>query len=137
MDKAKILVVEDDDFLREVYVETLTDEGYIVEIAIDGKEGMQKIKQGGYDLVLLDIVMPEIDGLNVVKKILGEGLQPNNKRLVFLTNLDKDEEIREALELGDGYLIKSQLTPGDLLREVKLYLSKPAAGAGANGQGAA
>ena len=133
MDKAKILVVEDDDFLREVYVETLTDEGYVVEMAIDGEEGMQKIKQGGYDLVLLDIVMPKIDGLNVVKKIKSEGVQPNNKRLVFLTNLDKDEEIKEALALGDGYLIKSQLTPGDLIREVKLYLSKPVAGAGVNG----
>lgn len=135
--KAKILVVEDDDFLREVYVETLTDEGYTIDMAIDGEEGMQKIKQGGYDLVLLDIVMPKIDGLNVVKKIKAEGVQPNNKRLVFLTNLDKDEEIKEALELGDGYLIKSQLTPGDLIREVKLYLAKSTAGAAANGQVAA
>lgn len=137
MDKAKILIVEDDDFLREVYVETLVDEGYTVEMAIDGEEGMGKIKQGGYDLVLLDIVMPKMDGLSVVKKIRAEGLHPNNKRLIFLTNLDKDEEIREALELGDGYLIKSQLTPGDLIREVKLYLSKPVSGAGVNGQAAA
>lgn len=132
--KTKILIVEDDDFLREVYVETLTDEGYVIDSAIDGEEGMQKIIQGGYDLVLLDIIMPKIDGLNLVKKIKSEGLQPDNKRLVFLTNLDKDEEIREALALGDGYLIKSQLTPGDLLREVKLYLSKPASGAVVNGQ---
>lgn len=130
--KAKILVVEDDDFLREVYVETLTDEGYTIDMAIDGDEGMQKIKQGGYDLVLLDIILPKIDGLNVVKKIREEGIQPNNKRLVFLTNLDKDEEIKEALALGDGYLIKSQLTPGDLIREVKLYLAKSTAGAAAN-----
>lgn len=137
MDKSKILVVEDDDFLREVYVETLTDEGYSIDMAIDGDEAMQKIKQGGYDLVLLDIVMPKIDGLNVVKKIRAEGVQPNNKRLVFLTNLDKDEEIKEALALGDGYLIKSQMTPGDLIREVKLYLSKSIAGAVANGQVAA
>lgn len=135
--KAKILVVEDDDFLREVYVETLTDEGYTIDMAIDGEEGMQKIKQGGYDLVLLDIILPKIDGLNAVKKIRAEGVQPNNKRLVFLTNLDKDEEIKEALELGDGYLIKSQLTPGDLIREVKLYLAKSTTGAAANGQVAA
>lgn len=132
--QARILIVEDDDFLREVYVETLTDEGYTIDMAIDGEEGMQKIKQGGYDLVLLDIILPKIDGLNVVKKIRNEGLQPNNKRLVFLTNLDKDEEIKEALALGDGYLIKSQLTPGDLIREVKLFLAKSTTGAGVNGQ---
>lgn len=134
--KPNILIVEDDDFLREVYVETLTDEGYKVESAIDGEEGMQKIKQGGYDLVLLDIVMPKMDGLTVIKKIKSEGINPNNKKLIFLTNLDKDEEIREALALGDGYLIKSQLTPGDLIREVKLFVSKPTVAAGASGQDA-
>lgn len=120
--KARILVVEDDDFLREVYVETLTDEGYTIDSAIDGEEGMQKIIIGGYDLVLLDIIMPKMNGLQVVKKIKSDGLRPNNKKLIFLTNLDKDEEIKEALALGDGYLIKSQLTPGDLIREVKLNL---------------
>ncbi len=124
MDKAKILVVEDDEFLREVYLETLKDEGYIVEVAIDGDEGLKKIKQGGYDLVLLDIIMPKMDGLEVMRKIKIEGTIIPNKRLIFLTNLDKDEEIKEALKLGDGYLIKSQLTPGDLIKEVQLYLAK-------------
>ena len=124
MDKAKILVVEDDEFLREIYLETLKDEGYIVEFGIDGEEGFQKIKQGGYDLVLLDIIMPKMDGLEVMRRIKAEGEPLKNKRLIFLTNLDKDEEIKEALKLGDGYLIKSQLTPEDLIREVKLYLSK-------------
>ena len=124
MDKAKILVVEDDEFLREVYLETLKDEGYIVETGIDGEEGLQKIKQGGYDLVLLDIILPKMDGLEIMRRIKAEGTAAKNKRLIFLTNLDKDEEIKEALRLGDGYLIKSQLTPGDLVREIKLYLSK-------------
>ncbi|QQG40614.1 MAG: response regulator [Candidatus Levyibacteriota bacterium] len=124
MDKAKILVVEDDEFLREVYVETLTSEGYNIDIAVDGEEAYQKIKQGGYDLVLLDIILPKNDGLSIMKKIKTEGTMTPNKRLIFLTNLDKDEEIKQALELGDGYLIKSQLTPGDLIKEVEVYLSK-------------
>ncbi len=124
MDKGKILIVEDDEFLREVYVETLKDEGYTVDIAVDGSEGLEKIKQGGYDLVLLDIIMPKMDGLEVMRRIKAEGNANPNKCIIFLTNLDKDEEIKEALKLGDGYLIKSQLTPGDLLREVKVYLSK-------------
>lgn len=122
--KAKILVVEDDEFLREVYVETLTSEGYIIDTAVDGDEAYQKIKQDGYDLVLLDIIMPKMDGLEVMKKIKADVITTSNKRIIFLTNLDKDEEIKQALELGDGYLIKSQLTPGDLIKEVALFLSK-------------
>lgn len=123
MDKAKILVVEDDDFLREVYVETLTGEGYTIETAADGDEGLQKMKQGGYDLVLLDIILPKMDGLAIMRKLKSEGTAQPNKKIIFTTNLDKDEEIKQALELGDGYLIKSQLTPGDLIKEVKLQLS--------------
>jgi len=123
MDKAKILVVEDDEFLREVYLETLTAEGYVIDTAIDGEEGLQKIKQGGYNLVLLDIIMPKMDGLTVMKKIKEEGTINPNKKIIFLTNLDKDEEIKQALALGDGYFIKSQMTPGDLIKEVKTQLS--------------
>lgn len=124
MDKTKILIVEDDEFLREVYVETLTGEGYAVDTALDGIDGMAKIKQGGYKLILLDIIMPKIDGLEVVKQLKNQNQFPPNTAVIFLTNLDKDEEIKQALQLGDGYLIKSQLTPGDLIKEVKLFTDK-------------
>lgn len=123
--KPKILVVEDDEFLREIYMETLTTEEYSVDSAQDGDEAIKKIQTGGYNLVLLDIIIPKIDGLSLVKKLKADNSFPANVKVVFLTNLDKDEEIKQALQLGDGYLIKSQLTPGDLIKEVKLYLSKP------------
>lgn len=123
MGSAKILVVEDDEFLREVYMEALTGEGYTVDVGVDGQEAYQKIKQGGYDLVLLDIILPQMSGLDVMQKLKAEGITNPNKKLVFLTNLDKDEEIKMALALGNGYLIKSQLTPGDLIKEVQLYLA--------------
>lgn len=121
----KILVVEDDTFLREIYTEILTKNGYIVEAAEDGQKGYDKIIKGDWDLVLLDIIMPIMSGVDVMKKLQSE---PNfdsskyYKKLVFLTNLDNDAEIKEALKFSDGYLIKSQLTPGDVLSEVKLYL---------------
>jgi len=124
MDKEKILIVEDDPLLRELYTNTLTDDGYLVESAIDGEQGLEKMKAGGYDLVLLDIILPKMDGLSVMKQYVGSSPTTPNKKIVFLTNLDKDEEIKEALKLGNGYLIKSEITPGDLLREVKLYLSQ-------------
>lgn len=121
----KILVAEDDEFLRELYADVLRTEGYTVETAIDGEDALKKFSQGGWDLVLLDIIMPKLSGLDVVKKAK-ELPQPvaSNKNIVFLTNLDKGEEIKEALLLGTGYLIKSQITPGDLVKEVQLYLSQ-------------
>lgn len=121
----KVLIVEDDEFLRELYAETLSGEGFTVETASDGEEGYGKMKQGGWDLVLLDIIMPKMNGLEVIKKVKAESPTPVSKSLVFLTNLDKDAEIKEALQYGDGYLIKSQITPGDMIREVKVYLNKP------------
>lgn len=124
MAQSKILIVEDDLFLRELYADTLTKEGFFVESASDGEEGLAKIKDGGWDLVLLDIILPKLDGLEIMRKIKGSETSKPNKSIIFLTNLDKDEEIKEAMKLGDGYLIKSQLTPGDLLNEVKFYLAK-------------
>ena len=125
MNPERILVVEDDLFLRELYTDVLTGEGYTVEQAADGEEALTKIKAGGYDLILLDIIMPKIDGLEVMRRIKKEPPQSPNKAVLFLTNLDKDEEIKAASQLGDGYLIKSQINPGSLVEKVKNYLNKP------------
>lgn len=122
----KILIAEDDDFLRELYADVLKGEGYQVETAVDGEDAFKKLSLGGWDLVLLDIIMPKLSGLDVAKKM--KELPPPaipNRSIIFLTNLDKGEEIKEALLLGTGYLIKSQITPGDLVKEVKLYLTQP------------
>src|SRR3990167_8904113 len=125
MDQQRILVVEDDLFLRELYSDILTQEGYKVESAQDGEEALQKIKVGGYDLILLDIIMPKMDGLEVMRQVQANPPQSPNKCVVFLTNLDKDEEIKTALKLGNGYIIKSQITPGTLVEKVKGYLTNP------------
>lgn len=122
----KILLVEDDQFLRELYADTLKGEGYSVDTAEDGVAAYQKIGMSGWDLVLLDIIMPKMNGLDVIKQLTASNPDKKfSKKLIFLTNLDKDEEIKAALQLGDGYIIKSQITPGDLVNEVKLYLSPP------------
>lgn len=120
----KILIVEDDAFLREVYVETLEKEGFSIDTAEDGEQGLEKLRVGGWDLVLLDIIMPKLNGLEVMKKLKEYPSVKPSKCIIFLTNLDKDEEIKEVLLLGDGYLIKSQMTPGDFLKEVKGFLAK-------------
>jgi adenylate cyclase len=120
----KVLIVEDDEFLRELYAETLKGEGYQVETAADGEEGLAKIKSDGWDIILLDIILPKMSGIDIMKQLKADPSFKIPKALVFLTNLDKDDAIKEALQYGDGYLIKSQITPGDMIREVKIYLDK-------------
>jgi|SRR5579872_6849032 len=121
--KKKILVVEDDLYLREIYLDTLNGAGYDVDAAVDGDEGMNKIKRGGWDLVLLDIILPKVDGITVMSSLKEAGFKANFP-IVFLSNIDNVEEMKKALLLGSGYLVKSSMTPEDLLKEVKLYLSQ-------------
>lgn len=123
----KVLIAEDDAFLREIYVDTLNRGGFVVEVAVDGDDAFAKIKQGGYDLILLDIIMPKQDGLQVMRTLKSDPSFQATTPVVFLTNLDNDAEIKQALQLGKGYLIKSQLTPADLLKEIRIFLPDSAA----------
>lgn len=122
---AKILIVEDDKLLQEVYHDTLEAGGHQIETADDGEQGLEKIKLGGWDLILLDIIMPKLNGLDVIQKLTETPPATPNKCVVFLTNLDKGDEINRALQLGNGYIIKSQITPGDLVEKVNWYLNQP------------
>lgn len=121
----KILVVEDDQFLRDLYNELLTGEGYSLELAIDGDEGLKKISLGGFDLVLLDIMLPKLDGLEILRRLKDTPPKEANGPIVLLTNLGQDPIIKEGFSLGaSGYIIKSAMTPDQVLDEVKVFLNK-------------
>lgn len=121
----KILIVEDDQFLREFYQELLQGENYQVEVAADGETGLGKIREGGYSLVLLDIMLPRKDGLQVMRDLKVQPAKQDNDSIVILTNLGQDAIIKECFNLGaDGYLIKSALNPDEVLTEVKSFLEK-------------
>lgn len=121
----KILVAEDDMYLRELYSELLAEEGFEVDSASDGPEAFTKMKSGGWDLVLLDIMLPKLTGLEVLKKLKIDPPLTKNGAVVFLTNLGTEDVIKEGFSLGGtGYLIKSQLTPDQVLTEVKNTLAK-------------
>ena len=123
---SKVLIVEDDGFLREIYLESLSSQNYQIDTAVDGEDAIRKITQGGWDLVLLDIVMPKMDGLEAIRRIKSDvTLQGKQlyKKLVFLTNLDNDVDMKEASKLGDGYIVKSSITPGELVAKVQGYLA--------------
>lgn len=120
----RILIVEDELFLRELYVQILKDAGYDIDQAADGDEGLKKMSAGGYDLVLLDIVLPKMDGIQILRELQKKPPQKPNKTIVMMTNIDKEATIAEGVSLGiRGHLIKSDYTPDQLLAEVKRVLS--------------
>lgn len=121
----RILVVEDDQFLRELYNELLTNEGYEVDLAEDGEVGLSKVQSGGYDLILLDIMLPKLDGLEILRRVKDRPAKFPNGPIVLLTNLGQDSIIKESFTLGaSGYLIKSSMNPDQVLSEIKVFLSK-------------
>ncbi len=121
----KILIVEDDQFLREFYQELLADQGYLVDVAPDGELALQKIRSQDYNLVLLDIMMPKKDGIGVLSDLKVQGPHSTNLTIVMLTNLGQDTVIKQCFEMGaSGYLIKSALNPDQVLAEVEGFLKK-------------
>lgn len=118
----KILIIEDEVTLRELYVQILIKEGYSVESASNGDEGYKLLSEKSYDLVLLDIILPKMDGLQILEKFKQEGKQISGA-VVLLTNLSQDLVLSKAKEFGvRGYMVKSDLTPAEILTEVKGYL---------------
>ena len=122
--KKKILVVEDDTNIRDLYTGLLTDEGYEVDSAVNGEEGYNKIINKIYDLILLDLLLPKMTGIDLLMKLEEEYYDYKQKqKFVVLTNLDQDPIIGKAITLGArGYIIKTSLTPYKLLEEIKSYL---------------
>ncbi|MEN9328182.1 MAG: Alkaline phosphatase synthesis transcriptional regulatory protein phoP, two-component system, OmpR [Candidatus Parcubacteria bacterium] len=119
----KVLIVDDDLYIRELYEEVLKDAGFDVNTASDGQEGIDKMKDGGYDLILLDVMMPKVDGLGVLKQ-MGE-MQPKapNGKVILLTNLSHDPVIQQALDTGAAsFMIKADLTPDQLIDKVNSFL---------------
>jgi DNA-binding response OmpR family regulator len=122
--KKRILVVEDEQYLRDLYVEILAREGYQVDQAADGEEGFNAMHKGGYDLVLLDIMLPKMDGFQILEKLQTDSPVKPNKVIIVLTNLSKDSNIARGVALGArGYMIKADYTPDQLIKEVQNYLS--------------
>lgn len=118
----KILVVEDDKFLRELIVQKLIKEEYDVSQAIDGEEGVKKIKAEKPDLILLDLILPGIDGFEVLAKIK-EDSTLSAIPVIVLSNLGQQEDVERGLRLGAvDYLIKAHFTPGEIIERIRSVL---------------
>lgn len=122
----RILVVDDDEDVRSIYHDFLTQKGYKVDLAKDGQEGLQKILEGGYDLILLDVMMPKIDGLGILRtlKDRNPGSNTYNGNIVILSVLNQPYIIEQAMSLGaKGYLDKSSVNPDEAMKVIETFLN--------------
>ena len=118
----KILLIEDDLFLRDIYRDFLKGEGFEVTEAVDGDEGLKKIKSGGWDLVLVDDNLPKMLGVDVLRE--ARKIQPPpSKKFIFLTNsTENDDASGDMKALSDAYLVKSEYSPSQLVDKLKEFI---------------
>lgn len=122
----KVALVEDDPFLREICSKKLAKEGYTVYEAIDGQQALDTVKKVKPDIVLLDIILPAIDGF----QILHELRQNADKAIasvpiIMLSNLGQDDDIKKAMEMGaNDYLVKAHFTTEEIAEKIKKILGK-------------
>ena len=119
---AKVLIVDDDPFILDMYVLKFKESGFQVESAQDGKSGLKKVKDTHPDIVLLDVVMPAMDGFDVLQE-LKKNFPPPLPKIVLLTNLGQKEDVERGMQLGaDDYIIKAHFTPSEVVDKVKKIL---------------
>lgn len=120
---SKVLLIEDDALLQRMYQKKLEMDGYQVLVAHDGEEGLAKFKSDKPDLVLLDVMMPKMNGYQVLESAKQDN-EIKNTPVIMLTNLgSSDKDVDKGLELGAAaYLIKSNVRPADVVEKVKEIL---------------
>lgn len=112
----KILIIEDEHFISELYVRALTRAGYDVTVEVDGQKGMELAKSDQFDIILLDLMIPTITGIEVLRQLRGAGAKPLKAKIIITTNLEQREETRTDIESkADAYLIKAEITPHELV----------------------
>lgn len=117
----KIFVVEDDKFLRDLITEELKREGFSVFSAVDGEEAVKRIPQEMPELVLLDLILPGIDGYEVLRQVK-ENPTSMKIPIVILSNLGQKDNFEKGMNLGAAdYLIKANFTPREIIAKVKKY----------------
>lgn len=115
-----VLCIEDDRFIGEMYVRSLRNAGYDVDWMVDGNDGLIAARNKKYDVILLDVMLPERRGGDILKSLRGkEDLIPDS-HVIVLTNFEQDDESRMAMQQNaDAYLIKAEITPKKLLSVIQ------------------
>jgi DNA-binding response OmpR family regulator len=116
-----ILCIEDERFISDLYARALTNAGYDVMIVDDGELGLHHAVNGNFDIILLDIMLPTMNGVDMLYKMKSPHVVPPMKsKIIITTNLDQKEDVRKKVEeLADGYLIKAEITPKELVEYIQ------------------
>lgn len=123
--KKRVLLVEDDGTLRRLYGDILESEGYLVEPAVEGNEGFTKAREGGFDLILLDILLPGMQGHKILERLKQHPPQSPNGPIVMLTNQSDENMLRKCRDLGAaGEIIKSDISPDIFVHHIRGYLKQ-------------
>lgn len=121
--KYKVAIIEDEPFLASMYTTKFELEGFEVQRASNGEEGLKVIQEGKPDLILLDVIMPKVDGFEVLEK-LRSNPDTANTAVILLTNLGQRADIEKGLAMGaTDYIIKANYTPAQVVAKVKQHLN--------------
>ncbi len=119
----KILLVEDDPFLIDIYTTKFKEAGFEVVVVDDGKKAVEMAQREKPNLIVLDIVLPHVDGWEVLSQIKADA-QLADTKIIILSNLGQKEEMEKGFALGAaGYLIKAHYTPSQVAGEIKKMIA--------------
>lgn len=112
----KVLCIEDEQFISELYMRALTKAGYEVKVVVDGRDALKESQTDTYDVILLDIMIPNMMGTDILKQLRSKDDHRIRAKIIITTNLEQDDAGRSAIEsLADGYLVKAEVTPRQLV----------------------
>lgn len=113
----KVLCIEDEHFIGELYQRALNGAGYDMTLVIDGAEGLKLAQTDAYDIILLDLMVPNVTGIEILRALRDPAQTPHLKaKIIITTNLDQRDDVRADIERqADGYLVKAEITPRELV----------------------
>jgi len=121
----KILLIEDYYETREIYSDLLRKAGYDVDTAADGEEGLNKILDGGYDLILVDLLLPKKNAIDILQELGTLKPKKPNKKIVVMSVVGQDDLVNESLKLGaSGSILKSSLSHEEVVKNILSFLGK-------------
>lgn len=120
-----VILVEDDPMIGEIYQRKFSSAGFDIAIATSGKECLDKMREKKYDLALLDVVLPEMNGFEILKEIKTSGKYDLGTKVFIFSNLSSKEDYDKAIEMGaDGYIPKTQFNPSELIDEIRRMINE-------------
>lgn len=121
---SKVLLVEDDQILARLYQTKFQKEGFDIQLSFDGQDGFDKMKSFSPDLVILDLIMPKVDGFTFLDKVRGDGeLSKRGTPVLVLSNLGQESDIKKAMDMGaKDFFIKADVSLSQMVEKVRKYM---------------